>query len=361
MNEMTGFERIQNLLAHKPTDRIGLYEHFWDDTIKDWNAHGEIDWEGGLEEHFGYDLRESFQPFKYVADINFGVQVLEESEDTVLELNGNGAVFRRHKKHSTTPEHVDFRIKVREDWEEKIKPLLTPDPKRISFESYRRTRDYCRKNNLFFFCSGIHVFEMMRELVGDYNFMIGMAEDPEWILDMTETYGKLTENMLDTLFEQEGKPDGIWYYDDLGYKGSPFISPAMYRELIKPAHKRACDHAHAMGLPIVLHSCGFVEPLMPDIVDAGFDMLQAIEIKSGMDLLRLYKNYGEKIGFMGGIDIRTLLTNDLNQVDRELEEKIPLVKQGLSYILHSDHSIPPGVRCNTYKHFVEKGLALGKY
>ncbi len=80
-----------------------------------------------------------------------------------------------------------------------------------------------------------------------------------------------------------------------------------------------------------------------------------------MDLHRIYKNYGEKIGLMGGIDVRTLYTNDFNIIDRELESKIPFVKEGFGYVLHSDHSIPCTVNFETYKHFIEKGLELGRY
>ncbi|HOO26636.1 MAG TPA: hypothetical protein PKW24_08500 [Clostridiales bacterium] len=63
---------------------------------------------------------------------------------------------------------------------------------------------------------------------------------------------------------------------------------------------------------------------------------------------------------MGGIDIRTLYSNDKKIIDRELASKIPIVKQGFGYTLHSDHSIPKTVNFETYAYFVEKGLELGR-
>jgi uroporphyrinogen decarboxylase len=89
--------------------------------------------------------------------------------------------------------------------------------------------------------------------------------------------------------------------------------------------------------------------------------LQVIEIKAGMDLLRLYKNYGDVLSFMGGIDVRTLYSNDRKIIDSELESKIPIVKEKFGYVLHSDHSIPYTVEFDNYKYFIEKGLELGKY
>jgi uroporphyrinogen decarboxylase len=86
-----------------------------------------------------------------------------------------------------------------------------------------------------------------------------------------------------------------------------------------------------------------------------------IEVKAGMDLLRIFKNFGEKIALMGGIDVRAVYSNDKKIIDAELESKIPIVKEGFAYFLHSDHSIPKTVEYETYKYFIEKGLELGKY
>jgi len=86
-----------------------------------------------------------------------------------------------------------------------------------------------------------------------------------------------------------------------------------------------------------------------------------MEVKAGMDLVRIFKNFGDRLALMGGIDIRAVNTNDRKIIDRELESKIPIVKQGYAYFLHTDHSIPNSVDFDTYCYFVEKGLGLGKY
>ena len=97
------------------------------------------------------------------------------------------------------------------------------------------------------------------------------------------------------------------------------------------------------------------------MIDAGIDCLQVIEVKAGMDLLKLHRLYGQQIAFMGGIDVRTLYTNDRAVIDQELESKIPLVKEGYNYVLHSDHSIPKTVQYETYQYFIRRGLELGTY
>jgi uroporphyrinogen decarboxylase len=178
---------------------------------------------------------------------------------------------------------------------------------------------------------------------------------------MVNVFNTLVLTLQEMLFAKEGPPDGIWYYEDMGFKERPFMSPAMYKELIFPAHKKAVDFAHSKNLPVLMHSCGFVEPLLPGFAEAGIDCLQAIEVKAGMDLLRIYKNYGERISLMGGLDVQALYNNNKEEVTRELEAKIPFVKQYFGFCLHSDHSIPSNVTYDTYKHFIEKGLELGRY
>lgn len=356
---MTGKERVQRILRHEPVDRIAVFEHFWNDTHKSWEDAGFLKEGESYEDHFGLDFGECWA-FNLMADLDFEPQVVAETEDTLTFLDGNGAVLRRHKFHDSTPEHVDFRVKDREGWEA-LKPLLTPDPRRINFEAYRNARKKTAETGRFFVWSGINVFECMHPVCGHENMLVGMALDPDWILDMADTYAKLTVELQKILFEAEGYPDGIWYYEDMGFKGRPFMSPAMYCELIQAAHRYTIDYAKSCGLPVIMHSCGFVEPLLPHMIDAGIDCLQALEVKAGMDLVKLHQMYGDKISFMGGIDVRALYSNDREIIDRELESKIPLVKQGFNYILHSDHSIPNTVHYDTYRYFLKMGLELGTY
>ena len=180
-------------------------------------------------------------------------------------------------------------------------------------------------------------------------------------LDMATVYSDLIINLQEILFAKEGAPDGVYYYEDMGFKERPFMSPRMYRELLFPAHKKTCDFAKSKNLPVIMHSCGFIEPLLPDMIKAGIDCLQAIEIKAGMDLLKIYKDYGDVLSFMGGLDVRVLYSNDLAAVEKMLVDHIPIVKQGFGYCLFSDHSIPNTVEYKTYKFFLERGLELGQY
>jgi uroporphyrinogen decarboxylase len=356
---LTGKERMSCIMQRKKADRIGLYEHFWGDTANDWLNKGKLEDCQSLDDIFGFDLLSSW-PFNFTADLDFVPERLTEDEDTYTTLDGNGATLRRHKKHDTTPEHISFSVTESRDYYEKIQPLIVPSDRRINYKTYSSAKSWAAEKQRFFVWSGVNVFELMHPVCGHENMLVGMALEPEWIAEMAMDFAKATVAMQEMLFAKEGKPDGIWYYEDMGFKERPFMSPDMYKELIQPAHKYTIDFAKSMNLPVIMHSCGFVEPLLPGMIEAGIDCLQVIEVKAGMDLLRIYKNYGDRLSLMGGIDVRALYSNDKKIIDAELESKIPIVKQGFGYTLHSDHSIPNTVEFESYKYFVEKGLELGK-
>lgn len=360
MSGMTSIERIGNILRRKPVDRIGVFEHFWGDTHKKWTSEGHIKEGESFEDHFGYDFQLCW-PFNLVARLEYQPETIEETDETILQRDGNGAMLRRHKLHDSTPEHVDFTVKDRRGWEEHIRPFLTPDRARINFEAYRNAKKMAAERNRFFCWSGVNVFECMHPVCGHQEMLMAMLTDPDWVKDMVDTYAQLTVDLQEILFAEEGWPDGIWFYEDMGLKARPFISLDMYREFIQPGHVKTFKGCKRKGLPVIMHSCGYVEPLVPGMLEAGLDCLQVIEVKAGMDLLRLYKDYGDRLSFFGGMDVRKLYTNDRAVIEEELAGKIPVVMKNFGYVLHSDHSIPDQVEYASYRYFVDRGLELGTY
>jgi uroporphyrinogen decarboxylase len=191
--------------------------------------------------------------------------------------------------------------------------------------------------------------------------LIGMIDDPDWVRDMCDVYADLIIAIQQTCFSKVGPPDGVFFYEDMGFKHKPFMSPRMYKEIIWPAHKRTFDYAHSLALPVVVHSCGYVEPLVEGLIEAGMDCLQAMEVKAGMDLVQLKADYGDRIAFMGGMDVRAMVANDRDAITAELSAKLPAAMAGGGYCLHSDHSIPDQVEYETYKFFIDRGLEMGTY
>ncbi|MBE7488778.1 MAG: hypothetical protein KJ050_02485 [Candidatus Omnitrophica bacterium] len=358
---LTSIERVANALARFPVDHIPVVVSPWGATIERWRKEGHIGQDENVAEHFGQDIHGGGW-INCVADLDFQVAVIEETEETILRKDGNGATLRHHKLHDSTPEHVDFDVKERQAWEIQIKPhLLDVDPRRIPFEDYRKAKAFAAEKQRFYCWGGVAPFEQMHPVCGHEYMLMGMATDPEWVKDMVMTYAHFTLIHLEELFSKEGKPDGMWFYEDMGFKLRPFMSPSMYRDIVQPGHKLLFDYAHSLGCKVIVHSCGFIEPLVPGMVEAGMDCLQAMEVKAGMDMRRIFDHFGDRLSFFGNIDVRTLISNDLSAVESEMLSKIPYVlKNGGGYILHTDHSEPPEINYETEKFFVERGREISQ-
>lgn len=370
--ELTSKERFARILKHQPVDRIGLFEVYWRETVQKWVSEGHFAQPAMVSDHFGLDVRRTggeitpgdYRTINLIADIDFGEQVVEETETARLLKDGNGALLRWIKGSSGAPEHVSFAVRNRREWEAIVRPQLLDEgtyERRINFSSYREVRAKCARDERFMTCGVVGPFDQMSPMCGHEYLLMGMAEDGEWVRQMADLYMTVQIRLLAILFEREGLPDGLWVWDDLGFKGRPFMSPAMYRAQLFPAHKKLFDFAHSCGLPVVLHCDGHVEALIPSLIEAGINCLQPLEVKAGMDLLKLKKRFGDQIALIGGMDERTLETNDLQVVEAELQSKLPQVMEGSGYVLQVDHSVSPLVEYETYKYFVERGLAIGTY
>lgn len=89
------------------------------------------------------------------------------------------------------------------------------------------------------------------------------------------------------------KPDGLFLVDDFGCTRGLLFSPAMWRDIFKPLYARLAKFLHVENISLWLHSCGDVRALIPDMIDAGLDVLQPLQVAAGMDLRELVPQYGD--------------------------------------------------------------------
>jgi len=130
---------------------------------------------------------------------------------------------------------------------------------------------------------------------------------------------------------------------DFGTQRGLFISKESYRELYKPYHKRVNDLVHAKSSwKTFMHSCGAVSELIPDFVEAGFDILNPVQCSAtGMDARTLKKEFGEHITFWGGgaNTQQTLPFGTPDEVYRECRERIEIFGEGGGYVFDAIHNV----------------------
>ena len=130
---------------------------------------------------------------------------------------------------------------------------------------------------------------------------------------------------------------------DFGTQQGLFISPKTYRDLYKPFHRTINDFIHRQsGWKTFIHSCGSVAELIPDFIDAGFDILNPVQCSAaGMDAARLKREFGRDLVFWGGgVDTqRTLPFGTPKAVYREVRERIDIFIEGGGFVFNAIHNI----------------------
>jgi Uroporphyrinogen decarboxylase (URO-D) len=130
---------------------------------------------------------------------------------------------------------------------------------------------------------------------------------------------------------------------DFGTQNGPFISPNAYRDLYKPFHRQVNNwiHEHTTWKSFI-HSCGSVRALIPDFIDAGFDVLNPVQCSAaGMAPAELKKEFGAHVTFWGGgIDTqRTLPFGSPDEVRAEVRHRLRTFGAGGGYVFNTTHNV----------------------
>ncbi len=133
---------------------------------------------------------------------------------------------------------------------------------------------------------------------------------------------------------------------DFGTQTGPFISPNAYRRLYQPFHRRVNEWIHGhTNWKTFIHSCGSVAMLLPDIIDAGFDVLNPVQCSAaGMDPQTLKDRFGDRISFWGGgVDTqKTLPFGTPEEVRKEVRERIAIFGRGGGFVVNTVHNVQAG-------------------
>jgi uroporphyrinogen decarboxylase len=176
--------------------------------------------------------------------------------------------------------------------------------------------------------------------------------DLYWNLDMAHAIlDKVTETdiALWDLFLQnvDGYVQVVAQGDDLGTQRGTWIKPEMYRELIWPYHKRLYDFIHSKTqAKVFMHSCGSVFDLIPDLIEAGVQILNPIQRSAArMDIATMKREFGRELCFWGGgIDVQQVLPYATHERIRdEVAYSIDTLGKDGGYVFCPAHNVQPDV------------------
>jgi uroporphyrinogen decarboxylase len=352
---MTSHERFTRMYQHKEADRVPITDGPWAATIERWEREGMpkgADW----RDFFGADYQ------VYIWGDNspqYPEKTLEETDEYKVHTTKWGATIKNWKHAGGVPEFLDFTITDPDKWRE-AKKRMTLSRDRIDWARLKANYATWRKKGYWiepYFWFGFDVTHSWT--IGTERMLMALVEDPQWCMDMFNTFLDLDIAIFDMMWQEGYTFDVINWPDDLGFKEHQFMSVDMYRQLLKPVMKRAVDWAHAKGIYTRLHSCGNVMPFVPEFVDIGIDCLNPMEVKAGMDPVAIKKQFGDKLVLHGGLN--AAVWENFDQFAGEMKRLIPVLKRGGGYICSSDHSVPSAVSLETFRKTIELAKELGKY
>ncbi len=195
---------------------------------------------------------------------------------------------------------------------------------------------------------GCNLFEWGTFLRRLDNFLMDIYTDPDLVEELLEQLLERHMQTLKKVCDSVGDVvDILKFGDDLGLDSATFFSREKYVDLFKPRHKIMTDYVHKnSSMKTMLHSCGSLYDIIPDIIEAGFDCLNPIQTTArNMEPEKLKKEFGKDICFWGGgCNTRSILNMGTpeevyNYTRKVLDTWLP----GGGYIFNQEHNIMPDV------------------
>ncbi len=162
------------------------------------------------------------------------------------------------------------------------------------------------------------LFERLNQLIGMEDALCAFYEEPEAVKDFFSAMADYKIKCVDLAADIAG-PDIILMHDDWGMNTNLFFSPEIWREFIKPEVKRIVAHVHQRGMIYEHHSCGYITPLVGDMVEIGIDAVGPLNICN--DLNALKEAYGNRITLMGGVDNQRIDRLDVSEEEIRAEAR----------------------------------------
>ena len=176
------------------------------------------------------------------------------------------------------------------------------------------------------------------------NFLMMLAGEPQrahrFLDALVEIHLKNLEKFLGAV---GAYIDVINFGDDLGAQNCPQISPAMYREFFKPRHARMWARSKQLSqAKVMLHCCGAVRPLLADLIDAGLEVINPVQISGrGMEAAGLKRDFGKDLAFWGGgCDTQRILPSGTPAEVREhVKAQVKVMGPGGGFVFQQVHNI----------------------
>ncbi len=210
-----------------------------------------------------------------------------------------------------------------------------------------------------------NLFEQSWYLRGMPQFFMDLAGNKEFAHALLRIIVDIRKENARLFLDEVGAYlDVFQLADDLAMQNGPFMSPAMYKEMIKPYQAELFQFVkERTKAKLYYHSCGAVTGLLDDLIEIGVDILNPVQVSAtGMETDQLKKRFGKNLSFWGAIDTFEVLPNgSVRDVEKEVAKRIRDLAPGGGYILGSVHNMQSDIPPENVIAMYEAAQKFGKY
>jgi uroporphyrinogen decarboxylase len=226
-----------------------------------------------------------------------------------------------------------------------------PDPKDAARYDFFDETIAANRDTAVLVSLGFALFERAWTLAGMENVLMAMAADKPFAHTLLDRILEFNLAVIERACAHE--VDIFRFGDDWGQQRGLIMGPALWREFIKPRFRTMCELVKSRGKVTMLHCCGKVDEIFPDLIECGLDVFNPFQPEV-MDVFEIKKRYGSEMTFYGGISIqRTLPFGTVAQVRDEVQRLIDVVGADGGYIASPSHDIPGDAKAENIAAMIE--------
>lgn len=347
-------QTIDFIPQSKPWVRWGSF--LWEETIDVWRTQG---YDGTpLDDLFELDRLIRVDPWYGLAPA-FRHQAIAEDAATVTYVNSEGIVMREFKEHrgASMPQFIRFPVVDEADFDRIAGEHLQANiAERFSAEWQKKIAvgDEAsateRWPRLCFAARWGGFFGALRNLMGVEGLSYAFYDQPALVRKMMAERADAILAITDEVLKRT-KVDVFWFWEDMAYNHGPLVDPRLFRMLALPHYRRVCEELRKRGIRHIGLDCdGNIHELIPLWIEAGVNMLWPFEVQSGMDVVKIRKQYGRDLAMMGGLDKKEIAKGG-DAMRIEVDRVMPLVEEG-GYIPELDHGVPPDISFDVFCDYI---------
>lgn len=223
------------------------------------------------------------------------------------------------------------------DWES-FEKYEWPDIETCDYSPLEKIKPYLPDGMKIMVMAPDGILENVINLVGYDNLCIMLFEEPELV---QEIFNNVGERMI-KYYQNAASIDTVGLIcsnDDWGFNTQTFLSPDDMRKYVFPWHKKIIDIAHSNNKPCILHSCGYFNEVIDDLIDLGFDARHSYE-DNITPVEDAYEQLQGRITVLGGIDLNFLCTSTPEKIYARSRAMLERTAERGGYALGSGNSIP---------------------